>query len=142
MHRITRSHTVDGRTYWEDLVVNGAPVVGAHDDIDIKADDSSATSVVQALPFALDKGILSFMPPGELVRHVASSRHLLVVLEGSFELECAGGIRRFGVGDIVMADDLSGEGHIIRALEAVRCLLLWGSGVDDLLDGASWAEAL
>jgi hypothetical protein len=53
--------------------------------------------------------------------HVAPRRQLVVTLSGSLEIECAdGSIQRFGPGDILFADDLTGRGHISRVHDAPR----------------------
>ena len=40
------------------------------------------------------------------------------MLEGAVDIEVSGGItRRFGPGDIVLAEDTSGRGHISRAVD-------------------------
>jgi hypothetical protein len=52
-------------------------------------------------------------------RHVAPRRLLAVILGGMLEVECAAGdTRRFGTGDVVLLEDVTGEGHITRVVEA------------------------
>ena len=45
----------------------------------------------------------------------------MVTLSGVVEIECGDGAkRRLGAGEILLADDLTGQGHITRELEAPR----------------------
>ncbi len=50
-------------------------------------------------------------------RHPAPRRQFLVTLAGSWEIEASNGVKRvFKTGDVMLADDTSGEGHISRVL--------------------------
>jgi quercetin dioxygenase-like cupin family protein len=74
-----------------------------------KADAPLANSVdVTHVQFVL---LPSDMP---VKRHTASRAQLLVCLSGICEFECAGGTRRMGPGDVVVAVDTTGEGHTTR----------------------------
>ncbi len=51
----------------------------------------------------------------EIDFHPAPRRQLVVTLAGRVELETGDGTKReFGPGDIFLADDTSGQGHILR----------------------------
>jgi hypothetical protein len=51
--------------------------------------------------------------------HNAPERQYIVILEGGLDVEIGDGTRRqFGPGDIVLAEDLTGQGHISRAVNA------------------------
>jgi hypothetical protein len=53
--------------------------------------------------------------------HTAPQRQFVVTLSGIAELECGDGTtRRFGPGDVLLADDTTGEGHITREIEGPR----------------------
>ncbi len=53
--------------------------------------------------------------------HIAPRRQLVVTLSGTLEIECGdGSVERFGPGDILFADDLTGQGHISRVLNSPR----------------------
>ncbi len=57
--------------------------------------------------------------------HPAPRRQLVTTLSGNFEIECGdGSIERFGPGDILFADDLTGQGHIARVLDSPRHTLV------------------
>ena len=60
----------------------------------------------------------SLRPPGLFLdRHPAPRRQFLVSLSGSWEIEASNGARRiFKTGDIMLANDTSGEGHTSRVL--------------------------
>lgn len=66
------------------------------------------------------------LPPGwtnDL--HVAPRRQLVLQLQGVGEIVCGDGSRRtFGPGDLLLADDTTGEGHRSRTLEDPRRQLL------------------
>ena len=47
--------------------------------------------------------------------HPAPERQFVITLGGEVELECGDGAkRRFAAGDIFLADDTTGQGHILR----------------------------
>lgn len=53
--------------------------------------------------------------------HNAPQRQFVVTLSGSAEIECGDGSKaRFGPGDILLADDTTGQGHITREIEGPR----------------------
>src|SRR5688572_16662545 len=54
--------------------------------------------------------------PGNLLDfHVAPRRQLVLMLTGAVEIECGdGAVRRLGPGDVLLADDTEGRGHISR----------------------------
>ena len=50
--------------------------------------------------------------------HNAPERQYIVILEGDLDVEVGDGTRRrFGPGDILLAEDLTGRGHISRAVD-------------------------
>jgi hypothetical protein len=50
--------------------------------------------------------------------HNAPERQYIVILEGGLDVEVGDGTRRrFGPGDILLAEDLTGRGHISRAVD-------------------------
>ena len=59
--------------------------------------------------------------------HTAPRRQLVVNLTGSVEIETGdGSVRRLGPGDILLAEDTTGQGHISRAVdgEPRKCLFI------------------
>ena len=72
--------------------------------------------------------------------HVAPRRQLIFCLAGVVEIESGDGTkRRFGPGDIYMADDLTGEGHSHREIEG-PLVHVW-VGVPDGFDVTRWGGA-
>lgn len=62
---------------------------------------------------------------GRLDFHPAPRRQFVVTLSGMVEIECGDGSkRRLGPGDIMLADDTSGQGHITREVEGPRRSLI------------------
>ena len=58
---------------------------------------------------------------GALAFHPAPRRQLVITLSGVGEIECGDGSRRrFGPGDIMLADDTTGQGHITREIQGPR----------------------
>jgi hypothetical protein len=52
-----------------------------------------------------------------LDRHPAPRRQYLVTLSGSWEIETSNGLKRtFKTGDVMLADDTTGEGHTSRVI--------------------------
>lgn len=50
--------------------------------------------------------------------HQAPQRQFVIMLEGAVDIELRGGAtRRFGPGDILLAEDITGRGHISRAVD-------------------------
>lgn len=65
--------------------------------------------------------------------HVAPRRQFVVHLAGRVEIEVGDGTKRqFGVGDILLADDTTGQGHISREIEGprVQVFVALADGVD------------
>jgi len=53
--------------------------------------------------------------------HAAPRRQYIFVLSGAMEIGIGDGTtRRFGPGDVVLADDLSGQGHTTRSVGVPR----------------------
>jgi hypothetical protein len=60
--------------------------------------------------------------PGSVLDfHTAPRRQFVIVLSGSAELECGDGtVHRLGPGDVLLADDTTGHGHISRDIDGPR----------------------
>jgi hypothetical protein len=56
----------------------------------------------------------------EMPWHTAGRRQLLVVLAGTVEFECATGVATAGPGDVLLAEDVDGEGHVTRLSGGAR----------------------
>jgi len=104
--KVTRFYSgPDERTHFEDLDIPTAPGRGAG---------------ARSEPFEVT-GMLVRESEGDahfLELHPAPRRQLILCLSGVVEIEAGDGTkRRFGPGDIYLADDLSGEGHRHREIE-------------------------
>ncbi len=76
-------------------------------------------------------------PGQDLDFHVAPRRQLVINLFGVVEIETGTGEKqRFGPGDILLADDRTGRGHISRDIEGPRRNLF--VPLPDDLDVAGW----
>jgi hypothetical protein len=74
---------------------------------------------------------------GSLDFHPAPRRQFVVNLSGLVEIECGDGSkRRLGAGDILLADDTTGQGHITRDIEGPRRSIFIYLPPD--LDPAQW----
>ncbi len=57
----------------------------------------------------------------EMDFHNAPRRQFVITLSGRVEMECGDGTKRqFGPGDMFLADDATGQGHITRVVESPR----------------------
>jgi uncharacterized cupin superfamily protein len=76
-------------------------------------------------PFEIASAIFAELPDAlDQHWHGAPNRQLVVVLTGSLEVETTDGERRrWGPGDVFMADDTGGKGHRTRVLEGPAKLL-------------------
>ena len=76
-------------------------------------------------PFEIASAIFAELPDAlDQHWHGAPNRQLVVVLTGRLEVETTDGeCRRWGPGDIFMADDTGGQGHKTRVLEGPAKLL-------------------
>ena len=71
-----------------------------------------------------------------LAFHPAPRRQFVITLSGIGEIECGDGTRRrFGPGDILFADDTTGQGHITREIEPRRGIFI---PISEELDIRSW----
>src|ERR1700752_2104390 len=93
----------DGQTHFEDLPL---PAEGSHN---------------VALQAGANLGFRCF--PADYLRdwHTAPGRQYIFILAGQMEIGIGHGTtRRFGPGDVVLADDLTGQGHTTRSLGVPR----------------------
>jgi hypothetical protein len=112
--KIVRVYTgSDGESHFEDL------------EIDLR-DDGFLGRMSKLVPA---KGVVFREVDGDyaLDFHNAPRRQYVVNLTGSVELEVGDGTRRLlGPGDVLLAEDTTGHGHISRAVrgEPRRCLFI------------------
>ena len=102
MHYIRMYTGDDGQTHFEDVPIEFSP------------NGSSQTSKL----FNGTGIIFRTSPPDQFVDwHHAPRRQFVITLSGEAEVEGAGGEKRhIGPGTILLAEDLTGKGHITRGL--------------------------
>jgi hypothetical protein len=86
------------------------------EDIEIKF-DAVGNSELSA-PQAATSIIFRRTPADQFIDwHNAPRRQYVITLSGEVEIEIGDGtVRRFGPGDILLAEDLTGRGHITRGV--------------------------
>lgn len=70
--------------------------------------------------------------------HCPKNRQFVITISGAVEITCAGGRRVFGPGDVLFAEDTTGEGHSNRELHGPRRSLIIQVPAD--FDIWKWAE--
>ena len=101
--KITRLYTGnDQKSYFEEIELK----FGGDQKI-LTTDSRPATMAV----------FRSVAPRTVLERHPAPRRQYLVTMAGAWEIEASNGVKKvFQAGDVMLADDTTGEGHISRVL--------------------------
>ncbi len=88
------------------------------EDLEMPLEQAGEFSRVSALQDAT--GILFRETTGDyfIDWHNAPRRQYVIALDGQVEIEIGGGTRRrFGPGDVFLAEDTTGRGHISRAVD-------------------------
>jgi hypothetical protein len=101
--KITRLYTgSDQKSYFEEI------------ELEFGGDQKILTTESRPAKMA----VFRCVPPGTVLdRHPAPRRQYLVTMSGSWEIEASNGARKvFKAGDVMLADDITGEGHISRVL--------------------------
>ena len=125
--RVTRIYTGDdGQSHFEDLHVPLPP--------------GAETQLSDLVPL---KGVMfrQNQPGWRLDYHPAPRRQFVVTLSGRVEVGCGDGTARvFGPGDVMLADDLTGQGHTSAQLgEEMRASLFLV--LDEAADISGWRPA-
>lgn len=90
------------------------------EDLDIPLTPATYGSQSELLPAG---GVIFRETPvgGNFGFHTAPRRQFVITLSGVGEIECGDGSRRrFGPGDILLAEDTTGQGHITREIQGSR----------------------
>ena len=106
--RITRVYTGDdGQSHFEDIAVAFPEEMGLGKRTPHFAADSISMREAAA--------------ESEMDFHNAPRRQFVITVAGRPEMECGdGSTRQLGAGDVLLADDLTGQGHITRTVELPR----------------------
>jgi len=103
---ITRMYTgPDSKSYFEDKDLGFDPIQEAQ---------RSANQSSNTIQFV-------YQPPGHIIdMHPAPRKQYVITLQGQAEIIMGDGTKRtFGPGDVVLAEDLTGEGHITKIIGAI-----------------------
>jgi hypothetical protein len=101
-------------------IYTGADKRSHFEELDIPLKPGNYGSLSELVPA---EGVIFRETPvgGALDFHVAPRRQFVITLAGLVEVECGDGTkRRFGPGDIMLADDTTGQGHITREVQGPR----------------------
>jgi hypothetical protein len=128
--KVVRVHTgPDQRSYFEDMEVPMNEVLQGE-----RVSQRSALVPASGLLFREN-------PLGRSEQyHTPKQRQFVITIFGAVEITCAGGSRVFGPGDVLFAEDLTGEGHSNRELHGPRRSLI--IPVPEDFDIRRWAKPL
>ena len=123
--KVTRIHTGDdGQSHFEEL------------EIPLAISDAGAMSSPIPIESVFFRDTTE-AGPAVWDYHVAPRRQFVVHIRGRTEIEVGDGTRQtFGPGDVLLADDLTGQGHISREVEGPRGQIF--VPLDDSADLTSW----
>lgn len=96
------------------------------EDVDIELDTQSGSSDLSTLYPAT--GVIFRRSPADqhLDWHPAPRRQFVITLSGEAEVEASDGeVRQIGPGTIMLAEDVTGKGHITRAVGATERLSIF-----------------
>ncbi len=128
--KVVRIYTgPDERSYFEDMEVPMTEIVQGE-----RVSQRSALVPASGLVFREN-------PLGRSEQyHTPKQRQFVITISGAVEISCAGGRRVFGPGDVLFAEDSSGEGHSNRELHGPRRSLI--IPVPEDFDIRRWAKPL
>ena len=97
----------DGRSHLEEVTLALQPFV----DTEGAYGEGTALQAATGVAFRV-------APPGYVLNwHCAPRRQYSITLSGEAEIEVGDGtVKRIGAGDVVLAEDLTGQGHITRVV--------------------------
>ncbi len=97
----------DGQSHFEEVTLPMQPFV----DVEGAHGEGTTLQNTTGITFRVS-------PPGyELGWHCAPRRQYTITLAGEAEIEIGDGtVKRIGPGDVLLADDLTGQGHITRVV--------------------------
>ena len=83
-------------------------------ELSFDADERMQTTALQAATGVVFRRALA----GHIIDwHPAPRRQYVVTLSGEWDIECGDGtVRRFSPGDVMLAEDLTGQGHVSRVV--------------------------
>jgi len=86
------------------------------EEIDLKFGGDQKILTTESRPATM--AVFRCVPPGTVLDlHPAPRRQYLITMAGSWEIEAGNGVKKiFKAGDVMLADDTTGEGHRSRVL--------------------------
>jgi hypothetical protein len=94
------------------------------EDLDISLNPGEYGSISELVP-AVGVIFRETLEAASLDFHNAPRRQFIITLSGLGEIECGDGSRRrFGPGDILLAEDTTGQGHMTREIQPRRVILI------------------
>jgi hypothetical protein len=128
--KVVRIYTgADNRSYFEDMQVPMEEVLQGS-----RVSQRSALIPTEGMLFREN-------PLGRSEQyHTPGRRQFVITISGAVEITCAGGQRVFGPGDVLFAEDLTGEGHSNRELHGPRRSLIVPVPAD--FDIRRWAQPI
>lgn len=113
--KVVRIYTgPDNRSHFEDMKVDMNAVM-------MSARSSQRSALIPLKNFLFRENPLG---GGQGEYHTPGQRQFVITIYGAAEITCAGGSRVFGPGDVLFAEDLTGEGHSNRELHGPRRSLI------------------
>ncbi len=96
------------------------------EDVEVELHDHGAMGQISSLEKASGVLFRTTAADYDLDFHNAPRRQFIVNLAGVVEIELGDGtVRRFGSGDILLAEDTTGHGHISRSVEGAERSMLF-----------------
>lgn len=113
MH-VTRIYTGDdGKSHFEEVDLTFSPRSEGQSEATPPSNARQAFFTRQAPGYKLDW-------------HCAPGRQYVITLDGVGEIEVGdGSTKRFGPGDVLLAEDLTGEGHVTRVVGDGPRTMMW-----------------
>ena len=98
------------------LIFTGADQQSHFEDIELSFEGKDKLQSTTPHPALM--AVFRRVPPGHVIDwHPAPRRQFVVTLSGQWDIECGdGSVRRFSPGDVMLAEDLTGQGHIARVV--------------------------
>jgi hypothetical protein len=86
------------------------------EEIELKFGGDQKILTTESRPATM--AVFRCVPPGPVLDlHPAPRRQYLITMAGSWEIEAGSGVKKiFKAGDVMLADDTTGEGHRSRVL--------------------------
>jgi hypothetical protein len=111
----------DGAWITVTRIFTGADGASHFEDLRVPLRETERGLLSDPVPSGGDLLLRGTPPGGDLDFHVAPRRQFVLHLRGMVEIECGDGTkRRFGPGDVLLADDTTGQGHISRDVQTPR----------------------